>query len=267
MATDYQTELNNIELPFFVDLYDISFPSKTFYLTTYHSKIEYNSNTYVPSAITRSTISKQNYGDRNITLSIAITEEIKYNLFDVTVPKIRVIIRRYFLEDSFVKVLFVGDGNVIGVSNNIITLKVNDILSLNKSLFPPYIYSAYCNHSLFDLGCKVNPITYRVSVTASYVNGNPQILYADAFKTSDSTYFVNGYVNYENDYRLITNQDSTNGYIYLHAPFDEDIQGKTILVYPGCDKTPETCKNRFNNLDNYLGFPYIPTKNPVMWGW
>jgi hypothetical protein len=35
-----------------------------------------------------------------------------------------------------------------------------------------------------------------------------------------------------------------------------------VALYPGCDHTRETCKDKFDNLANYGGFPWIPSKNP-----
>ena len=37
-------------------------------------------------------------------------------------------------------------------------------------------------------------------------------------------------------------------------------------AYPGYDGSPATCVDKFDNLDNFVGFPYIPSKNPVVWG-
>ena len=65
---------------------------------------------------------------------------------------------------------------------------------------------------------------------------------------------------------MITKHSKTEGCIYLHMPFDDEVVGKQVIVYAGCDKTPQTCKNKFNNLQNFRGFPYIPVKNPVIWG-
>lgn len=36
-----------------------------------------------------------------------------------------------------------------------------------------------------------------------------------------------------------------------------------VTVYPGCDRTRETCKNVFGNLDNQLAFEWIPARNPM----
>ena len=36
------------------------------------------------------------------------------------------------------------------------------------------------------------------------------------------------------------------------------VSGDTYAIYPGCDKTGDTCVNRFNNGSDFMGFPYIP---------
>ena len=41
----------------------------------------------------------------------------------------------------------------------------------------------------------------------------------------------------------------------LRAPI---AQGDTVLLQAGCDKRPETCRLKFNNLPNFRGFPHIP---------
>jgi len=35
-----------------------------------------------------------------------------------------------------------------------------------------------------------------------------------------------------------------------------------VKIYPGCDRVRATCESKFDNLDNFGGFPWIPTKNP-----
>ncbi len=34
--------------------------------------------------------------------------------------------------------------------------------------------------------------------------------------------------------------------------------GDTFIAYPGCDKTQSTCTNKFGNLVNFEGMPYVP---------
>ena len=42
--------------------------------------------------------------------------------------------------------------------------------------------------------------------------------------------------------------------------------GDTVTVYAGCNKSVSTCRDKFNNLDNFLGFPYTPTESSVLRG-
>jgi hypothetical protein len=35
-----------------------------------------------------------------------------------------------------------------------------------------------------------------------------------------------------------------------------------VTLYPGCAHTRTACKDKFNNLANFGGFPLIPSKNP-----
>lgn len=47
--------------------------------------------------------------------------------------------------------------------------------------------------------------------------------------------------------------------IKLFLPTDLNIiSGDKFYIYPGCDKSLETCKNKFNNVINYRGEPYLP---------
>lgn len=42
--------------------------------------------------------------------------------------------------------------------------------------------------------------------------------------------------------------------------------GSGVQLTAGCDHSTSTCQSRFDNLDNYGGFPFIPTKNPFSTG-
>ena len=45
-------------------------------------------------------------------------------------------------------------------------------------------------------------------------------------------------------------------------PFDI-VVGDTFDVTAGCDKSLATCRDRFNNVPNFRGFPYIPGNDAV----
>ena len=43
-------------------------------------------------------------------------------------------------------------------------------------------------------------------------------------------------------------------------------KGVTFDLYPGCDFKPETCRNKFNNDDNFVGYVYIAKPEEALYG-
>ena len=129
---------------------------------------------------------------------------------------------------------------------------------------PKFVYQSYCNHALFGEDCGLLSVDFKAAATVSAIDGSE--ITSSAFAGFYDGYFTQGYL--ESDYgdiRWITQH--TGDKCWIHAPFDDRIQVDSILsAYPGCNGNPDTCKNKFGNFDNFLGFPYIPSHNPVVWG-
>jgi len=61
---------------------------------------------------------------------------------------------------------------------------------------------------------------------------------------------------------------ATNGddiYVAVAVPY-EIKSGVTFDVYPGCDKRPETCEQKFGNDDNFNGYIYIARPEEALYG-
>jgi hypothetical protein len=43
------------------------------------------------------------------------------------------------------------------------------------------------------------------------------------------------------------------------------VAGDNFVVYKGCDKTMTICQNRFSNLANFRGFPFVPPPELAMY--
>jgi len=55
--------------------------------------------------------------------------------------------------------------------------------------------------------------------------------------------------------RLFTDQGYGMSYGMIYGSL-------TVTLYPGCPRDRQTCNDRFNNLENYGGFDWIPSRNP-----
>jgi hypothetical protein len=53
--------------------------------------------------------------------------------------------------------------------------------------------------------------------------------------------------------------------IFFHYPFSQTYSNPvTVSLLPGCDKTPAFCKSVYDNLLNFIGFPYFPASDPTV---
>ncbi len=74
-------------------------------------------------------------------------------------------------------------------------------------------------------------------------------------------YFTGGFVKFGIEARTIMSHvgnQITMAYRMTHLA-----NNNTVDVYPGCDGRNVTCRDKFNNILNFLGFPYIPIENPA----
>ena len=56
---------------------------------------------------------------------------------------------------------------------------------------------------------------------------------------------------------------ATNSIIYMSATNTTPNVGDVAYIYPGCDKTPATCKAKFNNFSRNRATPYVPLKETI----
>jgi uncharacterized phage protein (TIGR02218 family) len=135
--------------------------------------------------------------------------------------------------------------------------------AFNKEI-PERTFQSACNNVLFDPDCKVSAGSFThvgaVSALVSNIVTINGLLAAkgDAWSTG-------GYISYGVlDYRLVLAQSGDDCTLVL--PFHEEVLGKDVSVYAGCDHTIETCLAKFFNDINFGGCPYVPTKNIFITG-
>jgi len=123
-------------------------------------------------------------------------------------------------------------------------------------------YQRMCNHSLGDEGCGINMASYYDSYTVNSVAADGRTLELSGWGAYNGI-FTLGYIKNqaESERRMIVSH--SNKTCELRYKFSASVQGQTCKVYQGCDKTIGTCKTKFDNVDNFLGFPYIPSDNPA----
>lgn len=130
-------------------------------------------------------------------------------------------------------------------------------------------YQRTCDAVFCDSRCKLNAATFTFSGTVDTVS-SPSAFTVTGL-SQDDDYFSRGLLTWTSganagakaDVRTHTNDGAAVG-IDLWTPQVGDIApGDTFDILAGCKQTADVCKNKFNNLDNFQGFPHMPGQDVV----
>lgn len=121
---------------------------------------------------------------------------------------------------------------------------------------------------LGDLECKVNLASPAagdggaITVTGTVTTGGNSDYFIDSSKTQADGYFAFGSVTFTSGLlngRSVEVKDFSSGRFDLQIPAPLAIPvGTTYTAIRGCDQTPETCTNVYNNIVNIRAFPKVP---------
>lgn len=260
----YITIVAGIELPPYAELYKILYSGIYTYYTSYKQDVSYNGNLYLSRPIKRNSIKYENeVKESQFKVALPADELMKRYITSAPPEPIYIEVIRVFLnitEDSII----IAAGELVGItiSGNVATVDIIANAEIATGKVPRYVFQSQCNHSLFSAGCGLLKPNYKVEAV---VTVGAKTLASATFAGYPVDYFTGGYVEYSNDMRMVTAH--TGSVITLQFAFDSRVKdGVTVNAYPGCKGDWETCKNKYNNLSKFLGFPGIPSSNPAIWG-
>jgi uncharacterized phage protein (TIGR02218 family) len=156
-------------------------------------------------------------------------------------------------------ILFKGRiGTVDNVGRTSAQITVNSDLVLLDLQMPRNVYSPACQHVLYDSGCTLIKSAFGTAGTVGAGSTGLVINWSGAslnFNQGSITFSsgINAGVS-ANVKSAIAGVSLSLSYPLLNAPS----AGDAFTVYFGCDHTQATCTNKFNNLANFRGFPYVP---------
>jgi uncharacterized phage protein (TIGR02218 family) len=124
------------------------------------------------------------------------------------------------------------------------------------------LYNRRCDASLGDGRCRVNLSAWRgEGVVTETIDRSRLIVsglggFADGFFRQGRIVFSGGAsVEVDNHERRADGTASLS----LWLPLEGEIEaGRAFTITAGCDKTFETCRQRFANQLNFRGFPHVP---------
>lgn len=250
------------------ELYHINIdPVQQFYFTSADHPITYLGNTYVPTTITRGDmVQREDMNRQNLTLKIPFDNPMP-EIYFKEVPDVVAIVTMYRFEEdqstSEPNVLVYWKGRIAGFKANgqEVTFDCESVFTSMRRTGNRAMYSVQCRHALYGTSCGVDKAEYAITGTVTSINGiEVTLTLTDPPEELSGQYFVGGMMEYNGLFRFITNQGT--GFVRLWREMPDLEVGNTVTVYPGCDRSLSTCKNKFSNVINYGGFPWLPKSNP-----
>ncbi len=262
----YSDKIKHLQLPPFAELYHIQIGEANYYYTSYSEDVlfDFDDNVYFAAPIHRGDFSNNDkLFSQRVTVSVPLTDWVLAYIANAPTELVKLRIYRVFQDGSndYIK-LFDGVNLDISFAENMANIIFESLTQVLRNKLPRVLFQSRCNHRLFDSECSLKEADFKVTAVVT-IDGSDLI--STTFDTFPDGYFTQGQARKSGDMRLITNHVGDR--ITLQVPFDNRVEnGSSVDVYPGDDQSADTCRNKFDNFDNFLGFPYIPSSNPVIWG-
>ncbi|MFN4063440.1 MAG: phage BR0599 family protein [Parazoarcus communis] len=239
---------------------------------------EWGGHTWQPSSLSHSDVTQSSEMAKDgISLKFPRTDEFARQFLGYAPDLVTsVTLRRGHADDGEFVVYW--RGRVSGSKSSGASISI-DCESIFTSLRRPGLRARYqrtCRHALYSRGCTLDPEDFAVAAPVTAAAGNVVTVPAAALQPDG--WYLGGMLRAEDgSLRLITAHAGSQ--LTLSRPIEILITavpaagyglsyGKwyggevVVKIYPGCDRVRATCESKFDNLDNFGGFPWIPTKNP-----
>jgi uncharacterized phage protein (TIGR02218 family) len=141
-------------------------------------------------------------------------------------------------------------------------LSVNAGTAYLSMQLPAVILQPGCTNTLFDARCGLNKASFA---EANVVQAGSTVNKLLSLSGKGDGYYDNGQIAFTSGANaglvkaVKTYFGAPNQLFTFNSPLPfVPSAGDAFTAYPGCDKTQATCTNKFSNLVNFEGFPYVP---------
>lgn len=249
-----------------VELYEITYGSTSWRYTSGDVPVVYNLHTYEPLALYRSALRPAVTKEKaDLTLNLPVTAPVG-QVFLAAPPSeiVLLTVYRQHRTDVDLQTMVVWMGRILNAKYDEYEIEFlcESIMSSMQRSVLTRTYQKGCPHVLYGAGCNLNAEDFKIVTTVNSVSG----VTVNVPAALANGYLNGGFIEYSD---AITNNterrfvvSNTAGAITLGATADGLVAGMSVKLYPGCAHTMSACKNKFNNLLNYGGQPWIPSQNP-----
>jgi uncharacterized phage protein (TIGR02218 family) len=245
-----------------LELYRFSMGASEWYYTSADHDVTVGEIIYSPIYISRSAFTRA--GDLNkssMSIDIKRDADVTLGFRSGWLPSIMTItISRLHYGDVGSDASVIWKGRITGCkwSGSIATLSSDSMFTLFKRLGLRRIFQVGCPHVLFGQQCGLDPVGWTAPATVVSASGSSIVLnsvggHADGF-------YAGGSLTIGAKSMMIVRQVGTS--INLLDAISDVVEGVTVSLLPGCNRTLSMCTGTFFNELNFGGLPFLPNDNP-----
>jgi uncharacterized phage protein (TIGR02218 family) len=148
------------------------------------------------------------------------------------------------------------------VGRSKLDFRVSDMLYLLGQKSPPNVIQASCRHTLYDVNCTLNKVSFSTANSVG-AGSTTQSINLGTTAPNAPPYYSQGFITFTSGqnsgltYAIKSQTSSTNILLASQTSFPLTV-GDTFTMFAGCDKTPATCNAKFSNLINIGATPFVP---------
>lgn len=280
--------------PLAAEIFTFTIDDTVYRYTSYEENVQYYGHTYYREAIQRSGFNRR-VSSRSISCTVKVPTDMPFVsiLNHLTYETAALTIEKFFIEheDAVPYKIFQGDISKINIKKGTCEILCSSFSNIFDLPIPKLFVQSYCNNSLGDEICKVDISLYENTVSIDnptdpwgdtrytaarvlYVDNNGTDSFGQRYEDRPDYFYNQGSCIVNGERRYISeaeNREWGNGVrlrrITLHYPLSSvPNEGASVTIYPGCNKAASTCVSKYSNLENFVGFPYLPDFNPYKWG-
>lgn len=250
-----------------IALFRFGYGNRIIGYTTSEKAVDFNGETYQPIAIERNAITQSGTLDKaTLNIRLPLGTEIA-ELFRVFPPSDVVgitIFQGHYGESEFLAI-FVGRVLSCGRKGRTATLNCEPASTSMRRPGLRRRWQYACPHVLYGTQCKASRDAHTYEATVDSVDKTSITMEPGWSGSLATSAFENGLIqwsgsNGEEVRNILQVNDDT---LLVSGRVDGLANGVTVKLLPGCKHTMEDCLQVFNNIHNFGGDPWIPTKNPI----
>ena len=247
-----------------VNLYKFKRDNIVYTYTNISHSLWHNGELYVPETIKRSNIEQNNEQSRS-TLSIKLPRDNPLGAaFIAEAQDWPVSITLYEQKGGVITVIWVGSISAHIASGSEVSLDCINAIASQARFGLRARYQKTCRHALYKEGCNLTASDWDYAGVCTSIDGTTVVV-PEAANLTDGD-LTSGMLEYSGVKKYI--RKHVGDILILMHPFhilakEVAINGPaSITLYEGCSHSLTVCNLKFNNLNNFGGMPWLPTKNP-----